>query len=90
MAKRKTKEVIDLSAEIIKKVDVQAADAKDFLDYGIAVASSRAIPDVRDGLKPIHRYILVAMNDLKLNATAKTIKSQKIEGNVMGDRKSVV
>lgn len=85
MAKRKTKEVIDLSAEIIKKVDVQVADAKDFLDYGIAVASSRAIPDVRDGLKPIHRYILVAMNDLKLNATSKTIKSQKIEGNVMGD-----
>lgn len=83
--KQKKLPKIDLSKEIIKQVDVQVADAKDFLDYGTTVASSRAIPNVHDGLKPIHRYILVAMNDLKLNATAKTIKSQKVEGNVMGD-----
>lgn len=87
MAARKKvkKELINLSDEIVKQVDVQSADAKDFLDYATTVAGSRAIPDVHDGLKPIHRYILIAMNDLKLNAGAKSIKSQKVEGNVMGD-----
>lgn len=84
-AKKKQKDIIDLSAEIIKKIDVQVADAKDFLDYGTTVASSRAIPDVHDGLKPIHRYILIAMNDLKLNASATSIKAQKVEGDVMGN-----
>lgn len=83
--KAKKKEVIDLSKEIIIKTDVIASDAKDFLDYGTTVASNRAIPDVHDGLKPIHRFILIALNDLKLDAKAKTVKSQKIEGNVMGD-----
>lgn len=84
-AKKKTKDVaIDLNKEIIQKIDVSKADSQDFLDYSMTVASDRALPNVRDGLKPIHRYILIAMNDLKLNAKAKTIKSQKVEGDVMG------
>ena len=83
--KKKATSKIDLSKEIINKMDVQVADAKDFLDYGTTVASSRALPNVYDGLKPVHRYILIAMHDLKLDAKAKTIKSQKVEGDVMGN-----
>lgn len=82
---KKTKDVYDLSKEIIVKQDVIQADRSDFLNYAVTVASSRAIPDARDGLKPIQRFILIALNDAHLNSKATPIKSQKIEGNVMGD-----
>lgn len=71
--------------ETAEEYPVIDADRKDFLDYGISVATSRAIPNVLDGLKPIQRYILIAMRDLKLNSKAETKKSQTIEGNVMGN-----
>src|SRR3989338_1944507 len=53
-----------------------------YLDYAMSVITMRALPDVRDGLKPVHRRILFAMNEICLHAGAKTRKSTKITGNV--------
>ena len=55
-----------------------------FIDYAMSVITDRALPDVRDGLKPVHRRILFAMNEIGLNASAKTKKSATIVGDVLG------
>ncbi len=55
-----------------------------YLDYAMSVITARALPDVRDGLKPVHRRILYAMNDIGLTASAKTKKSATIVGDVLG------
>ncbi len=57
---------------------------KAYLDYAMSVIVSRALPDVRDGLKPVHRRILFAMHELGLRHNAKYSKSAKIVGEVMG------
>ena len=55
-----------------------------YLDYAMSVIVSRALPDVRDGLKPVHRRILYAMRDMGLTPGAKHQKSAKIVGQVLG------
>jgi DNA gyrase subunit A len=55
-----------------------------YLDYAMSVITSRALPDVRDGLKPVHRRILYAMNELGLTMSAKTRKSALVVGDVLG------
>lgn len=55
-----------------------------YLDYAMSVIVSRALPDVKDGLKPVHRRILFAMHEMGLTHTAKYSKSAKIVGEVMG------
>ncbi|NWO14907.1 DNA gyrase subunit A [Virgibacillus sp.] len=55
-----------------------------FLDYAMSVIVSRALPDVRDGLKPVHRRILYAMNDLGMHADKAYKKSARIVGEVIG------
>ena len=55
-----------------------------YLDYAMSVITSRALPDVRDGLKPVHRRILYAMHEIGLTASAKTKKSATIVGDVLG------
>jgi Type IIA topoisomerase (DNA gyrase/topo II, topoisomerase IV), A subunit len=55
-----------------------------FIDYAMSVITDRALPDVRDGLKPVHRRILFAMNQIGLSATAKTRKSATVVGEVLG------
>ena len=55
-----------------------------FLDYAMSVIVSRALPDVRDGLKPVHRRVLFAMNELGLGPTRPRAKSSRIVGEVMG------
>ena len=55
-----------------------------FIDYAMSVITDRALPDVRDGLKPVHRRILYAMNEIGLNASAKTRKSATVVGEVLG------
>src|SRR3989338_8712432 len=55
-----------------------------YLDYAMSVITARALPDVRDGLKPVHRRILFAMQELGLTATAKTRKSSTVVGEVLG------
>jgi DNA gyrase subunit A len=55
-----------------------------YLDYAMTVITSRALPDVRDGLKPVHRRVLYAMNEVGLTASAKTRKSATVVGEVLG------
>ncbi|MCA9759312.1 MAG: DNA gyrase subunit A, partial [Candidatus Eisenbacteria bacterium] len=58
---------------------------KSYIDYSMSVIVSRALPDVRDGLKPVHRRILTAMNDLNLYHDRPYRKSAKIAGDVTGN-----
>ena len=55
-----------------------------YLDYAMSVIVGRALPDVRDGLKPVHRRVLYAMNELGLRPTRKHVKCAPIVGEVMG------
>src|SRR3989344_832642 len=55
-----------------------------FIDYAMSVITDRALPDVRDGLKPVHRRILYAMGEIGLGPTAKTRKSATVVGEVLG------
>lgn len=67
-------------------VDRQITDEmkESYLDYAMSVIVARALPDVRDGLKPVHRRILYAMWDLGLKSTAKFRKSATVVGEVLG------
>ncbi|MEG1596707.1 MAG: DNA gyrase subunit A [Bacilli bacterium] len=65
--------------EITKEIE------ESFLDYSMSVIVARALPDVRDGLKPVHRRIIYAMNQLGIYPSVKYLKSAKIVGEVMGD-----
>jgi DNA gyrase subunit A len=56
-----------------------------FLDYAMSVIVSRALPDVRDGLKPVHRRVLYAMHEAGLQPTRPTRKSARVVGDVMGN-----
>src|SRR6185437_2808810 len=56
-----------------------------FINYSMSVIVSRALPDVRDGLKPVHRRVLYAMNELGLTPTRPYAKCAKIVGEVMGN-----
>ncbi len=55
-----------------------------YLDYAMSVITARALPDIRDGLKPVHRRILFTMHQMGLNPSAKTRKCAAIVGDVMG------
>ncbi len=68
----------------IIKTGISGEMRKSYLDYAMSVITSRALPDVRDGLKPVHRRILYAMNGLNLTASAKFKKSANVVGEVLG------
>ena len=55
-----------------------------YLDYAMSVIVGRALPDVRDGLKPVHRRVLYVMNELGLQPNRKHVKCAQIVGEVMG------
>jgi topoisomerase-4 subunit A len=56
-----------------------------YLAYALSTISSRALPDVRDGLKPVHRRVLYAMNNMRLNPESAARKCAKVVGEVMGN-----
>lgn len=66
-------------------VDISVEMKKSYLNYAMSVIVSRALPDVRDGLKPVHRRILFAMHEMGLTHSAKYVKSAKVAGEVMGN-----
>lgn len=68
----------------IKKTEITDEVKSAYLDYAMSVIVQRALPDVRDGLKPVHRRILYAMYEMGLSHSAKYSKSAKIVGEVMG------
>ncbi|MBN8253481.1 DNA gyrase subunit A [Priestia flexa] len=68
----------------IKEVNISQEMRSSFLDYAMSVIVSRALPDVRDGLKPVHRRILYAMNDLGMTSDKPFKKSARIVGEVIG------
>src|SRR5215467_10875772 len=71
--------------EKISKINVSDEIKNSFLDYSMSVIISRALPDVRDGLKPSQRRILYAMNDLGVMPNRKHLKCAKIVGETMGN-----
>ncbi|QOR66670.1 DNA gyrase subunit A [Cytobacillus suaedae] len=68
----------------VKEINISHEMRTSFLDYAMSVIVSRALPDVRDGLKPVHRRILYAMNDLGMTSDKAFKKSARIVGEVIG------
>lgn len=68
----------------IQVTEINAEMKRAYLDYAMSVIVSRALPDVRDGLKPVHRRILYAMYKLGLTSSARFSKSAKVVGEVLG------
>ncbi|ANK85170.1 MULTISPECIES: DNA topoisomerase IV subunit A [unclassified Rhizobium] len=69
----------------IQPVDLKAALEQRYLAYALSTIMHRALPDVRDGLKPVHRRIVYAMNEMGLRPTSAFRKCAKIVGEVMGN-----
>ncbi len=65
-------------------INIEDEMQRSYLDYAMSVIIGRALPDVRDGLKPVHRRILFGMHEMGLRPTAHTRKCAKIIGDVMG------
>jgi len=70
--------------EKIVKVNIDKEMRSAYIDYSMSVIVSRALPDVRDGLKPVHRRVLFGMNEMGVFANRPTKKSARIVGEVMG------
>lgn len=68
----------------VKNINISTEMKTSFLDYAMSVIVQRALPDVKDGLKPVHRRILYAMNDLGMTADKPYKKSARIVGDVIG------
>ncbi|HKV05346.1 MAG TPA: DNA gyrase subunit A [Candidatus Acidoferrales bacterium] len=75
----------ELNQQILTPVDIESEMRKSYLDYAMSVILARAIPDVRDGLKPVQRRILIAMNDLGLASNRGFRKCAKICGDTSGN-----
>lgn len=75
---------LDFNHGKINKIDISTEVRKDFLEYAMSVIVSRALPDLKDGLKPVHRRIIYAMNDLGITAEKPHKKSARIVGEVIG------
>jgi len=72
------------NSQNIENINIEDTVKASYLDYSMSVIIGRALPDVRDGLKPVHRRILYAMDKLNLSAGAKYKKSARIVGDVIG------
>ena len=68
----------------IEPIEIQEEMERSFLDYAMSVIVSRALPDARDGLKPVHRRILWGMHDLGARPDRARMKSARVTGDVMG------
>ncbi|KAA9397089.1 DNA gyrase subunit A [Haloarcula sp. CBA1130] len=72
-------------AEQIKHVRIEDEMEQSYIDYAMSVIAGRALPDVRDGLKPVHRRILYAMHEMGVSSNSAHRKSSSIIGETMGD-----
>ena len=69
---------------LVRRVDIDQEMQQSYLDYAMSVIVARALPDARDGLKPVQRRILYAMHDMNVDATSPFKKSARIVGEVLG------
>lgn len=69
---------------VVRKIDIDDEMQKSYMDYAMSVIVSRALPDARDGLKPVHRRILYAMYDMGIRPNSAYKKSARIVGEVLG------
>ncbi len=83
MAKDK-KESIEEAKEGVRPVDIISEMKESYLAYAMSVITSRALPDVRDGLKPVHRRILYSMHEMGLTHSSRFRKSATVVGDVLG------
>ena len=67
----------------VLNVDIVPEMEKSYLDYAMSVIVQRALPDVRDGLKPVHRRIIYAMDKMGLSPTGRNVKSAAVVGDVL-------
>ena len=77
-------EIIEFPDQKIIETNMEREIKKSFLEYSMSVIVDRALPDVRDGLKPVHRRILYSMYESKYTYDNPTVKSAKVVGNVLG------
>ena len=82
--KDKDSNVEEKRGDMILPVDVVTEMKESYLAYAMSVITSRALPDVRDGLKPVHRRILYAMYEMGLTSSARFRKSAAVVGDVLG------
>ena len=68
----------------VDRVDLDEQMRSAYLDYAMSVIVARALPDARDGLKPVHRRILFAMQDMGIRSNGAHKKSARIVGEVLG------
>jgi DNA gyrase subunit A len=73
-----------IEAEKLSEINIETEMKKSYLDYAMSVIIGRALPDVRDGLKPVHRRVLYAMRELKNDWNKPYKKSARIVGDVIG------
>ncbi len=76
---------LEVDTDRIISVDISKEMKDSYIDYAMSVIVQRALPDVRDGLKPVHRRILYAMQQMGLTAQAKFRKSATVVGEVLGN-----
>ena len=72
------------SVGVLEDVNIEEEMSRDYIDYSMSVIVGRALPDVRDGLKPVHRRCLFAMHELGNTSSAKHVKSARVVGEVIG------
>lgn len=77
-------QIIEEETDSLAPVNVSNEMRKSFLEYAMSVIVARALPDARDGLKPVHRRILYSMSELGVSSTAPFKKSARIVGDVLG------
>ena len=75
--------MVDIAKEVVP-VNIETELKQSYLDYAMSVIVGRALPDVRDGLKPVHRRVLFAMNELNLDWNKPYKKSARVVGDVIG------
>ncbi|MDY0028051.1 MAG: DNA gyrase subunit A, partial [Candidatus Humimicrobiaceae bacterium] len=68
----------------VKNIEIESEMQDSYLSYAMSVIIGRALPDVRDGLKPVHRRILYAMNDMGMKSSSPYKKCARIVGEVLG------
>ena len=75
---------MDIERDNIIEINIEHEMKKSYLDYSMSVIMSRALPDVRDGLKPVHRRIIYAMDELGMGPDKQYRKSARVVGDVLG------